>query len=160
MKTIIRHWHILRLIPRLPRKTTAIDIHKALRELEPASLLTKRTVERDLHELAAGFPLEFDGAKPQGWGWRKDADVLDIPGMNLTAALTFRMAEEYLSRLLPRNCLASLSPHMRRAREVLGVPGLGGMTDWPDKVKSSPAPSLSSHPKLNRRCWRLSTSRC
>jgi len=138
METIVRHWHILRMIPRLPRKVEAGTIHRRLLDLEPASPVTKRTVERDLHTLTASFPLQFDGCKPQGWSWRQDAESLDVPGMDLTAALTFRMAEEYLSRLLPHTCLTSLSPHMKRARTLLGDPGHGGLADWPEKVKVVP----------------------
>lgn len=138
METIVRHWHILRMIPRHPRKITAGRIYEVLQATEAVSRLTKRTVERDLHELAANFPLDFDGCKPQGWCWRRDADALDIPGMDLTAALTFRMVEEYLSRLLPKTCYDSLSPHLKRARTILGDPGHGALADWPEKVKIVP----------------------
>lgn len=138
METIVRHWHILRMIPRHPRKITAGKIHESLQATEAVSRLTKRTVERDLHELAANFPLDFDGCKPQGWCWRPDADALDIPGMDLTAALTFRMVEEYLGRLLPKTCYDSLSPHLKRARSILGDAGHGALADWPEKVKIVP----------------------
>lgn len=138
METIVRHWHILRMIPRSPRKVTAGKIYQSLQESEAVTTLTKRTVERDLHFLSGLFPLQFDGCKPQGWCWRQDADVLDIPGMDVTAALTFRMVDEYLSRLLPQTCTASLEPHIKRARVVLGDPGHGGLSDWPEKVKVVP----------------------
>ncbi len=138
METIIRHWHILQMIPRHPRKVDAGRIHRFLQDTEAASTLTKRTVERDLHFLSRLFPLECDGCKPQGWCWRADAAILDIPGMDLTAALTFRMVEEYLSRLLPKTCTVSLAPHMKRARTILGDPGHGGLADWPEKVKVVP----------------------
>lgn len=138
MQTIVRHWHILRMIPRHPRKITAGKIHEILQATEAATRLTKRTVERDLYALAANFPLDFDGSKPQGWCWRRDSDALDIPGMDLTAALTFRMVEEYLGRLLPKTCYDSLSPHLKRARTILGDPGHGNLADWPDKVKIVP----------------------
>lgn len=138
MQTIVRHWHILRMIPRHPRKITAGKIHEILQATEAANHLTKRTVERDLYALAANFPLDFDGCKPQGWCWRRDSDALDIPGMDLTAALTFRMVEEYLGRLLPQTCYDSLSPHLKRARTILGDPGHGNLADWPDKVKIVP----------------------
>ena len=139
MKTITRHWHILRMISRRSGKnTTARELHEALLDTEPATGLTKRTIERDLHELAASFPLQCDGNKPQGWSWRRDADALDISGMDITAALTFRMVEEYLSRLLPQSCLDSLAPHMDRAKTILGEPGEGGLADWPAKIKVVP----------------------
>ena len=150
METIIRHWHILRMIPRHPRKVSAGSIHRVLVETEAATRLTKRTVERDLHELSRLFPLEADGCKPQGWCWRQDAAVLDIPGMDLAAALTFRMVDEYLSRLLPQTCTASLSPHFQRARAVLGEPGHGGLADWPGKVKIVPRTQPLLPPLIDR----------
>ncbi len=139
MKPVTRHWQILRMISRRPgKKTTAREIYESLLATEPAIGLTKRTVERDLHVLAASFPIQCDGHKPQGWSWRRDADALDISGMDITAALTFRMVEEYLSRLLPQSCLTSLTPHMARAKTILGQPGDGGLADWPAKVKVVP----------------------
>lgn len=138
MDTLIRHWHILQQIPRHPRKVTAGRIHSFLQDTEAVSTLTKRTIERDLHFLARLFPLECDGCKPQGWCWRADAAVLDIPGMDLTAALTFRMLDEYLSRMLPQTCTTAIAPHLQRARAILGKPGHGGLSDWPEKVRIVP----------------------
>lgn len=138
MDTLIRHWHILQQIPRHPRKVTAGRIHSFLQDTEAVSTLTKRTIERDLHFLARLFPLECDGCKPQGWCWRADAAVLDIPGMDLTAALTFRMVDEYLSRMLPQTCTTAIAPHLQRARAILGKPGHGGLSDWPEKVRIVP----------------------
>lgn len=151
MEAITRHWLILRMIPRHPRKITAGRIFQTLQEVEAITSLTKRTVERDLHFLAGLFPLEFDGCKPQGWCWRHDADVLDIPGMDVTAALTFRMVDEYLSRLLPQSCTASLEPHIKRARAILGDPGHGGLSDWPEKVRVVPRNQPLLPPKIEPR---------
>jgi predicted DNA-binding transcriptional regulator YafY len=139
MKPITRQWQILRMISRRPgKRTTAREIYETLLAAEPATGLTKRTIERDLHELAASFPIQRDGNKPQGWSWRRDADSLDVAGMDITVALTFRMVEEYLARLLPQSCLTSLAPHMARAKTILGKPGEEGLADWPAKVKVVP----------------------
>lgn len=135
MNTTTRHWHILRLIPRHPNRTDVGRIHRQLEEIEPALQVTRRTLERDLNLLSDSFPLERDGCRPQGWWWRKDAEGLDVPGMDLTAALTFRMAEEYLSRLLPHSCLQSLAPHMKRARTLLEELSTEGLAAWPQKVR-------------------------
>jgi hypothetical protein len=100
--------------------------------------LTKRTVERDLHELAEIFPIINDGCKPQGWSWGKEAGIFTIPNMDLNTAITLRMVQEYLSRLLPRNCFASLTPHLRRAQEILTKQGTEGLAEWPEKIKIVP----------------------
>jgi len=126
------------MIPRYPRKTTAGIVYASLTDLTPGSTLTKRTVERDLHELAGIFPITHDGCKPQGWSWGKDAGLFTIPNMDLTTAITLRMAQEYLSRLLPRNCFASLTPHLHRAQEILNKQGTAGLAEWPEKIKIVP----------------------
>lgn len=138
MDTIIRHWHILRSIPRKPNCIDVATLYQRLEEVEPALQVSRRTLERDLHQLSNSFPLECDGRRPQGWSWRRDAEGLDVPGMDLTAALTFRMAEDYLSRLLPHSCLLSLAPHMKRARALLDGLGPEGLAAWPHKVRVVP----------------------
>lgn len=134
MDTIIRHWHILRQITRHPNRIDVGTIHQRLEQIEPALNVSRRTLERDLHLLSNSFPLERDGCRPQGWCWRKDAEGLDVPGMDLTTALTFRMAEEYLSRLLPHSCFKSLTPHMKRAKTLLASLDPEGLAGWPKKV--------------------------
>jgi len=138
MDTIVRHWHILRLIP-LKGKTEAGVIHKKLQDISPDFAVTKRTIERDLHKLKdAFFPIECDGNKPQGWSWRKDFEGLDIPGMDLTEALTYRMAEEYFDRLLPKSYLSALKPKFQQARKQLKKPEEKIIGEWPEKVALVP----------------------
>lgn len=138
MDTIIRHWHILRMIPRFPRRIEVGSIYTKLQEIEPAFTNTRRTIERDLHTLNSVFPLEPDGLKPQGWRWRREIDGLDVPGMDLTTALTFRMIELHTGRIFPRSTLAALSPFIAQAKSVLGDIQSGGLAAWPDKVKVVP----------------------
>ena len=138
METVIRHLCILKMIPRRGR----IDAGTIQRRLEaelPGYRVHLRTIQRDLHDLKdALLPLEFDGCRPQGWKWRDDAELIEVPGMDLTAALTFRMAEDHLSRLLPKTCLSSLAPHFKRARQLLVHNDIEALNDWPRKVKVVP----------------------
>lgn len=138
MDTIIRHWHILRMIPRFPRRIDVGSIFKKLEEIEPNFANTRRTVERDLHALSEVFPLEPDGQKPQGWSWRRNIDCLDVPGMDLTTALTFRMIELHAGRIFPRSTISALAPFMAQAKSVLGDIHSSGLAAWPEKVKVVP----------------------
>jgi predicted DNA-binding transcriptional regulator YafY len=62
------------------------------------------------------------------------AKVMDIPGMDASMALAFRLAEEYLTVLLPEATLKHLKPHFRSAREIVS-PGRGNRLGlWPNKV--------------------------
>lgn len=138
MDTIIRHWHILRMIPRFPRRIDVGIIFKNLQEIEPSFANTRRTIERDLHALSEVFPLEHDGQKPQGWSWRRNIDCLDVPGMDLTTALTFRMIELHSGRIFPRSTISALAPFMAQAKSVLGDIQSSGLASWPEKVKVVP----------------------
>ncbi len=138
METIVRHWHILRMIPGRG-KTDAGTIHKKLQALAPGDMVSRRTIERDLHKLIdSSFPLECDGNKPQGWSWQPQAGGLNVPGMDLTTALTFRMADEYLKRLLPTSYAATLTPHVTQANNLLNTMEDDLIADWPDKIRVVP----------------------
>lgn len=138
MEAVIRQLLILRMIPRRNR-IDAATIHRKLENSLPGFQVHLRTIQRDLNDLQdAQFPLDSDGCRPQGWKWRDDADLIEIPGMDLTTALTFRMAEDHLSRLLPKTCLSSLSPHFRQARKLLDQNEIAALNDWPQKIKVVP----------------------
>ncbi|GAB6081911.1 WYL domain-containing protein [Desulfuromonas carbonis] len=94
-----------------------------------------RTVQRDLRELCELFPITFDNSKPIAWRWDRHAMSFDIPGMDRTAALTLKMVNEFMARLLPKSCLESLAPNLRRADRVLGDLGNRGFGSWPEKVR-------------------------
>lgn len=133
MDTLLRHWHMLRRIPRYPRKISTAELEASL---DAAGYSTsRRTIQRDLDKLSVEFPLITDGNKPSGWSWQADAEIFDVPGMETSTALTFRMVDTYLSRLLPKGCLAALTPHLRRADAQLREMEGGGLKSWPDKVR-------------------------
>jgi hypothetical protein len=90
---------------------------------------------RNRGKLSAIFSLTCEEkGKALRWCWVEGAKVMDIPGMEPTAALAFRLAEEYLSPLLPPATLQHLGPHFKRAKEVL-TPSRGSkLSLWPDKV--------------------------
>jgi predicted DNA-binding transcriptional regulator YafY len=137
MNTLTRHWHILRMIPFRGRITVTAILHQ-LANIDPTIQTTRRTIERDLIALQDNFPLVADGEKPQGWYWRKGSTGLDVPGMELTTALSLRMTEEYLTRLLPTNCLNAMAPHFEQAHKVLHETEEGALAHWPEKVKIVP----------------------
>lgn len=134
MDTLLRHWHMLRRIPRHPRKVSTAEIEDSL--AAAGFPTTRRTIQRDLDKLSREFPLLSDGNKPSGWSWQADADLFDVPGMETTEALTFRMIEMFLSRMLPKGCLASLAPHTKRAHQILQDLEGEGMKSWPEKVRT------------------------
>ncbi len=133
METLIRHWNILQLIPRSPRRISPREILEALDERGfPTSTL--RTIQRDLSFLSVPFQLVNDGCRPSGWSWAKDAPSYDFPGMDARQALTLKMVQKFIAQLLPGTCIDYLSPNFERASAILdGLPH-SGLSHWPDKI--------------------------
>lgn len=96
-----------------------------------------RTVQRDLNSLAQMFPLDFDQSKPQGWCWRQGAGQLEIPGMDVHAALTFTLVEQYMQNLLPRATLINMAPWFQAAEGVANAQA-SAITQWRDKLRVVP----------------------
>lgn len=116
--TLLRQWHMLKALPRHPRRVTTGELRASL---EAAGFrVTPRTIQRDLLELSAVFPVHADErARPFGWSWAADAPVFDLPGLSTQEALAFAMVDEYLEPLLPHALLGQLEPYFRQARRRL-----------------------------------------
>ena len=135
MNTLGRQLDTLRLIPRTPARIDAVTL--CVRLKAKGYNVTLRTIQRDLNQLAKAFPLDKDSSKPQGWWWKKDAAIVDIPGVSPQAALTFRMVEEHLKPLLPESTINVLLPWFDAAKGVLTESRLS-LEKWPGKVRVLP----------------------
>jgi predicted DNA-binding transcriptional regulator YafY len=132
--TLLRQWHMLRVIPRHPRRITVREIQARL-EAESFAV-TARTVQRDLMELSNAFPLVSDEReKPYGWSWQARAPVFDLPNLSNHEALAFAMVEDYLRPLLPRALLDQLQPYFAVAhKRMASERGARGNASWLGKV--------------------------
>lgn len=133
---LLRTIQTLMLIPRQPYK---IDVTTLMQRLahygyEPSL----RTIQRDLVMLAQSFPLQCDGAKPQGWSWRADTKLMSLPALDPQTALTFHMVKTHMEPLLPASTLAHLKPWFDTAEGVLADHG-NGLSQWPNKVRVLPS---------------------
>lgn len=135
--TFLRQWLMLCLIPRYP---TWIDVKKLKQKLsEEGFEVSHRTIQRDLMSLSLLFPLDCDEAcKPYRWHWAKEGKVFDVPSMQPSAALGFKLAEEHLKPIMPRATLSYLQPHFERAGQVLNSSEKSGYGLWAAKVKIIP----------------------
>lgn len=134
MDTLYRHWLILRMIPRRGRIATT-EIRARLQS-EYGIETTLRTIQRDLIALEASeFPLVCDDSRPAGWSWRKEAPAFDIPNMDPVTALTFKLAETYLVKMLPHGVLSALQPYLKSADERLKQITESSLSRWPAKVR-------------------------
>lgn len=133
--TLMRQWQMLRLIPRHPSKISTAELIQSLSD--EGFKTTQRTIQRDLVRLSGIYPLECDERnKPFGWSWMRDADVMDIPGMDSHTALAFWLAGEYLEPLLPKSTSRKLQAHFKTAAKVLDhAETEKGAPAWRNKVR-------------------------
>lgn len=147
--TLLRQWHMLRMLPRYPHKITVQEIRQRLGA--DHFDVTERTVQRDLKELSLTFPLVSDEReKPFGWSWQKDAPGLDLPGLDVSEALTLTLAEQHLRLFFPPATLELLAPRFRMAREFLDrLAENHGAKRWIGKVRSVPSTQPLLPPNIN-----------
>ncbi|WP_222948138.1 helix-turn-helix transcriptional regulator [Thauera sedimentorum] len=146
--TILRHWQLLRLLPRYPQKITAQELKQAL--AVHGFDTTERTVQRDLMDLSSAFPLVVDErAKPYGWSWQREARSFDLPGLSVAEALTWVLAEQHLRSLLPAGIVEHLQPQFQAARSRLSAEQQPTPArSWLDKVRTVPPAQPLTPPQV------------
>ena len=99
--------------------------------------ITLRTIQRDLNQISQRFPIENNGAVPQGWRWRSDAPIQSLPHMTSSQAVTFMMVEEHLKHLLPPSLIEEMNPWFDLARRSLSTQN--NVRQWINRVRIVPA---------------------
>jgi predicted DNA-binding transcriptional regulator YafY len=132
-ETILRFLTMLRMLPRAPRKIDTATVERRLRDEGYA--VTRRTIQRDLHQLARTFPLLCDEHRPAGWSWAPEAALIDLPGMDPNTALTFTLVERFLAPLLPRSTFGRIQPYLMQAQQILDALPTNALGRWPSKVR-------------------------
>jgi predicted DNA-binding transcriptional regulator YafY len=154
-QSLLRQWHMLRMVPRAPAKISARELCERLCAAD--FNVTKRTVERDLKELAEVFPVVVDSRdKPYGWSWLRDASSFDLPGLTVPEALTLTLVEQHLRHHLPPITVDALRPHFQSAARTLStVDGSAPSRAWLDKVRSVPPQQPLLPPRMDEECQRI-----
>lgn len=141
---LARQWEVLR---QLPNRAPGITARELLGRLESAGFSTsKRTIERDLAELATLFGIICnDKGSPYGWYWMKGVSA-ELPGLSLADAVSLQIVESLLRPLLPPALLEALEGRFQEARRKLKELAPDNQTArWADKVRYVP-PSLPLQP--------------
>jgi len=154
-QSLLRQWHMLRMVPRAPAKITAKELCERLCAVD--FMVAKRTVERDLKELSAVFPIEADSRdKPFGWSWLREASSFDLPGLTLPEALTLTLVEQHLQHHLPPNAADALRPHFQSAARTLSaVDASVPSRAWLDKVRSVQPQQPLLPARIDEECQRI-----
>lgn len=135
--TLARQWELLRLLPsRFRRGKTVGELRE---DLEGKGYsVTKRTIERDLRDLAGVFPIQCnDRSKPYGWHWEPGAQ-LEIPGMDLSEALSLGLLEEVLRPLVPSSFVRGLEARFAVAHKKLASLSGNERAQWSERVRYVP----------------------
>lgn len=114
---IVRQIEMLSMIPVLPRKVSAGDLHRRLGSA--GHQVTNRTVERDLHKLSRTFKLICDDGRPAGWSWASRDLQVSLPQMDTVTALTYALVARYLRPVLPAPLVQHLGAELEQARTLL-----------------------------------------
>lgn len=154
-QSLLRQWHMLRMVPRAPLKIAAGELCERLGAA--GFQVSKRTVERDLKELSEVFPIVADHRdKPYGWSWLREASSFDLPGLTLPEALTLKLVEQHLLQHLPPNAVDALGPHFQSADRVLSaVDDKAPPRAWLDKVRSVPPQQPLLPARTDDECQRV-----
>lgn len=123
----------LRLLPKAPARKSVSTL---LEELTGQGFdIDRRSLQRDLKALSNLFPVENDGNKDiPGWYWRKDAEKLELPEMEPTVALSFRMVKLFLEKFMPPNTLQDLQGYFDYSDRVLDNLPTNHLSNWSDKI--------------------------
>jgi predicted DNA-binding transcriptional regulator YafY len=145
-QTLARQWAMLRALPRAPRKATAGNLMQAL--ADEGFVVSRRTIERDLHALSVQFPLLLDDrAKPYGWSWARDANFEFMPGLTPPQAVALLLAKAHLRALLPQAMRNDLAPVFEAAEAALRT---SGWKDWHRRTAVLPTTLALRPPKIER----------
>ena len=125
---LVRQWHLLMLLPKGPRRIDTATLEAQLRERGVHA--HRRTIQRDLLELGAVFPIVSDDrSRPYGWRWADDAELMcALPALPGARVLNGAPALELLL-LVRKAAVRTVSEGLRgpeghgRSVTVLDVPG-------------------------------------
>lgn len=146
--TLSRQWELLKMLPNRGAGMTASQLCQAL--TDAGHKVSKRTIERDLIDLASIFPICCnDKSSPYGWHWMPNRAV-ELPGIAVSEALTLRLVEDYIRPLMPALMLKGLESRFHQAREKLSALHNENPTaKWLDKVASVQPDMQMLPPKLD-----------
>lgn len=115
-------------------------------------IVSARTVQRDLEQLATVYPLESDQrSRLFTWRWRQDSPRLALPAMDWPEVLSFYLLSTYLSDVLPGSVLKTVGPYIAEVKRRLDaqftdVP----LAQWPKRVRVVPTSQPFAVPRTGR----------
>lgn len=143
--SLFRQWQILSKLP-AGKWIGTRELQESLRR--EGIDISLRTIQRDLNQISIRFPIENNGAVPQGWRWRADAPIQSLPHMTSSQAVTFMMVEDHLKHLLPPSLIEEMTPWFDLARRSLSTQN--NVRQWINRVRIVPATQPLIPPVVDR----------
>ncbi|SKB32877.1 Predicted DNA-binding transcriptional regulator YafY, contains an HTH and WYL domains [Luteibacter sp. 22Crub2.1] len=133
-------------MPRAPRQKTVAELSADL--AKEGIEVSRRTVERDLQNLSARFPLVADdSSKPFGWSWMRDANIEFTPRLSIPQGIALLLAQVHLRPLLPDSLMRELMPIFYLARQEMAH---GAWNDWHRRTAVVPTAMALLPPVIDR----------
>lgn len=152
---LLRMLALLQLIPRSPESKSTSNLQWLLEE--QGFVVSMRTLQRDLEKLSITFPLLSDTSKkPYCWSFEQSFQS-DLPALDASSALTWVMAEEHLTQLLPNIALEKLKPQFKKAKNFLDSQPSNQYQHWQDRVKAIPNGKALIPAPIDPTVWQLIT---
>jgi len=124
----------LHLLPKAPSRISVSDLHEKL--TGQGFDFDKRSLQRDLNALSKLFEIASDGNKDiPGWYWEKNATKLELPEMEPSVALSFKMVKLFLDKFMPPSTLNDLTDYFNHAEKVLTSLSKNHLSTWSNKVE-------------------------
>lgn len=135
-KTVMRYLKMLEFVPRHAVGITVADLHAKLSS--QGFEIDRRSVERDLINMSATFPITCGETRPSRWHWMQQAPQMTLPGLDPATALTYELVARYLTPLLPRRLMTTLEPQFTAARHALDDLKGSSVGRWSSKIAVVP----------------------
>jgi len=91
------------------------------------------------------FSKVFDGLQTDGnkdkaaWSWREKSQLLDLPGMSPSVALSFQMTKQFLNMMMPESVKQSLNPYFEQSNKIIKeIKGDNYFEGWVKKIRIIP----------------------
>jgi predicted DNA-binding transcriptional regulator YafY len=129
---VLRYVKMLQHIPNHTGGITASAMRAKLLSL--GFNIDKRSVERDLVNLSAKFPISSSDSRPAKWHWAMGAEQITLPGLDPASALTYELVARYLTPIVPRQVIAAMEPQFAAARKILDDKNPTRLGRWSSKI--------------------------
>ena len=126
--------HILRIIPRYPTGLSVKNIIDAILDDSQFEPVCERTIQRNMKVIKKLFEADIRKNLEGEWCWKENAATISIPGLTILQALTFNLANSYLSSLLPSSTVNELQPFFEQANAKLNDNQNDKFVNWKNKI--------------------------